>query len=139
MAFNFRLFSDIVVRMCSKMLMMIQKASWHPLVVFMMQYWPCQCMLSSQVYISCDACSKRRQSKFIGKRLLQLLLKEKDSIFDHKRCCSPDWSKFDSCFWDDHYILCTINRNKTVKVLSYKMLEGMFHHFIARNNFYFDV
>ena len=52
---------------------------------------------------------------------------------------APDQSKLDSCFGDDHYIVCAMNRDETAHKLSFNIIEELFHHFIARNWYYFNV
>ena len=51
--------------------------------------------------------------KFIRNRLLHPSSSEEEPDFDHIRLCSPDKSKLESCFEDDQYIVCAMNRDET--------------------------
>ena len=64
---------------------------------------------------------------------------EEESDLDYIRFCPTNQSKLDSCFWDDQYIACVINRDDAAHELSYYIIEAMFHHFIERNRYYFAV
>ena len=97
-------------------------------------------MLFTQDEISCDVWYKNgNAAKFIRNRLLHLSLSEEELDFDHIQLCSPDPSKLDSCFGDNQYIVCAMNRNGTAHNLSCNIIVAMFHHFIAQNMYYFNV
>ena len=64
---------------------------------------------------------------------------EEESDFNHIWLCSPDQSKLDSCFWDDQYIVCAMNRDRTAHELSFNIIEAMFHQLLSRNRYYFNV
>ena len=77
--------------------------------------------------------------KFIRNRFLHLLSKEEEEPdFDHI-CCSPNQVKLDSCFGDDQYIVCGMKRDETAHELFFNIIEAMFHQFIARNRYYFNI
>ena len=59
----------------------------------------------------------------IRNRLLHPLSKEEEEPdFDHIRFCSPNQSKFDSCFGDDQYVVCAMNRDETAHELSFNII-----------------
>ena len=98
-------------------------------------------MLLSQVEISCEVWHKNGNArKFIRNRLLHPLSREEEEPdFDHIQLCSPDQSKLDSCFGDDQYIVCAMNRDETAHELSFNIIKAMFHQFIGQNRYYFNV
>ena len=79
------------------------------------------------------------QQNSLGIRLLYLLSRKEQPDFNYIQLCSPDQSKFDSCFGDDQYIVCAMNRDGTAHELSFNIMVTMFHQFIAQNRHYFNV
>ena len=72
-------------------------------------------------------------------RLLHSSSREEEPDFDHICICSPNQSKLDSCFGDNQYIVCSMNRDETSHEVSFNIIVAMFHHFIAQNIYYFNV
>ena len=119
---------------------------WWRLCIILCYSWQCNAVtangrLLSQVEISCDVWHKNVNArKFIRNRLLHSLSIEKEETdYDHILLCSPDQSKLDSCFRDNQYIVCAMNRDETAHELSSSINEAMFHQFIARTRYYFNV
>ena len=59
--------------------------------------------------------------------------------FGHIQRCSPVQPKLDSCFGDDQYNLCAMNRDVTAHGLLFNIIEAMFHQFITWNMYHFNV
>ena len=69
-------------------------------------------------------CNKIHQEYFAS-----FLIKRKEPNLDDIQLCSPDQSKSNSCFGNDQYTVCAMNKNETTHKLSFT-ISSMFIHLL---------
>ena len=135
---NFKIISRCYEKNMFKIVMMIQKAWYHPLVLLGTQCLHCQqnALITGKNKL-CYLLQKGKSAIFIRNRLLHPSSRKEELDFNYIRLFSPDKSELNFCFEDDHYFVVAINRDKIVQQLSFYIIEAMLHYFIAWNKLFF--